>query len=59
MPEQDCGACEKLVNCGGHLVSERAFRTLVARLLCEGVDSFKTLVDSISALVTDSETDSE
>jgi len=42
MPEHDCGLCNLLIKCGGHVGKEQ-LQTLIARLLCEGVDSFLTL----------------
>ena len=47
MPESDCGICDKLINCSGSLNSKESFQTLVAKLLCEGVDSFAALAVQI------------
>ena len=44
MPENDCGICDKLINCSGSLNSPVEFQTLIAKLLCELVDSIQTLV---------------
>lgn len=43
MPENDCGICNKLINCAGTLITRVEFQTLVGKLLCEGVDSLNTL----------------
>ena len=50
MPEHDCGICDKLINCSGSLNSKESFQTLVAKLLCEGIDSFAELAEEISAI---------
>ena len=39
MPENDCGICDKLINCGGSIITTEEFQTLVVKLLCEGVDN--------------------
>ena len=44
MPEHDCGLCDLLINCGGHVITKEQYQTLVAKLLCEGVDTLAEFV---------------
>lgn len=50
MPQNDCGICNKLINCAGVLHSKEEFQTLIAKLLCEGIDSFAELSGILSGL---------
>ena len=53
MPNSDCGLCDLLINCNGHVTTPEQFQTLVAKLLCEGVDSFAELSVLITAMAAD------
>ena len=52
MPNNDCGLCDLLVNCGGTVHTKEQFQTLVAKLLCEGVDNLNTLAEQLATALS-------
>jgi len=46
MPESDCGLCDLLINCGGHVVTQEQYQTLVAKLACELVTLIQETVEA-------------
>jgi|SRR3972149_8035803 len=46
MPTNDCGACQRLVDCGA-TINESSFRALASRLLCEIADNTGVVVSNV------------